>query len=304
MRVSKLAILFTSVFFLGALSLCAPLQRTARATSPPGVVDIFVNNAAYSYVDMFNTVTPLVPNVGVVKSVYVNGRVTDGDGVGTGFPDGDLDYVELRFYRANVGAGCESDVNNCYKTYCTVTPNSGTVLNYSCPIEISFLIDSTMPGGAYESDVWNAEVIVEDDTDQLASSIKTLEIDTILALNIPTSINFGELTRAQSTTSLNNVEFLMTQEGNGVASVTVSGTDMTCSVNGAITVDNIEWSLIDVGADSESSIPLTTSPVDVNLQIGTDDDVGYSDSLYWNVTTPDVVNGVCTGQLSVEAIAV
>jgi len=291
-KMSLVAMIFSSAFFI---------VGQALATSPPGVVDIFVTTSAYSYVDTYNVQNPFVPNVGIVKTVYVNGRVTDGDGVGTSFADGDLSYVELRLYREFVGSGCTTDVNDCYKTFCTVTPNSSTVLNYSCTIDVSYIADSTMSGGTHANEVWNAEVIVKDDTDQLASSIKTFEMQTLLALGIPTTLDFGTLTREQATTTQTNVEYLLTQQGNDVSSLLVSGGAMSCSVNGSIPIANLKWSLTDVAFDNPASTSLSGTPSNVGISLGTDDDVGLTKSLYYNIALPAVVSGTCSGTMSVEA---
>lgn len=271
------------------------------AASPPGVVDEFITTSAYSYINTYNIQNPLVPNVGITKTIYVNGRVTDGDGVGTSFADGDLNYVELRLYREFAGAGCTQDVNDCYQTYCTVTPNSSTVLNYSCIVEVSYLADSTMSGGTHENEVWNAEVIVQDDSEQLSSLIKTFEIQTLLALGIPSSLDFGAMLREQATTSTTNTEFTLTQQGNDLASVFVSGEDMPCSVNGIIPISNTQWSLTDVAYDDPSTTDLSGTPTNVNLSIGTDDDGLLMKSLYFNIMLPAVVSGICSGSISVEA---
>ena len=283
-------------------ALISSVGNDARATSPPGVVDIFVTTSAYSYTSTYTVESALVPNVGISKQIYVNGRVTDGDGVGTGFADGDLDFVELRLYRENVGTSCTPDVQNCYKTFCSVTPNSGTVLNYSCMVEVSYLMDSTMVGGSHENEVWNAEVLVQDDADQLSASTQTFEVDTLLALLIPTSVNFGELTPGQITTSQTNTPYTVTQNGNDVASVMISGGDMTCTNNATVPVENIHWSLTDVGYADASTVALSGTPVNVGIAVGLDETAGLSKSLYFNLSFPTALSGTCTGSLSVDAI--
>lgn len=277
------------------------VYQNIRAASVPGVVDIFVTTSSYSYVDTYNTQSPLTPLVGTTKSVYVNGRVTDGDGVGTGFADGDLQSVDLRFYRENVGVSCTPDVNNCYQVSCTVTANSSTVLNYSCAVSVSYLADSTMAGGAYPNEVWNAEVIVKDDADQVGSLIKQFEVQTLLALTIPTSVAFGTFAPGDETTSLNNIEYTLTQQGNDVASVMISGSSMTCTGVGSIPVGNMTRATIDVGATHASATSVTATPTDAGLSIGTNDTGSLSQNLYLNLIMPLGVAGGCTGTLTVEA---
>jgi hypothetical protein len=297
---------FSTAVFLSILLCVGVLFTTfqALANSPPGVVDIFVTTSAYSYVDTFNVQNPLTPNIGVVKTIYVNGRVTDGDGVGTGFSDGDLASVDLRFYRENAGSSCTPDPNDCYQAACTVTPNSETVLNYSCMVEVSYIADSTMAGGTHESEVWHAEVIVKDDFDQTGSSIKTFELETLLALDIPSLLDFGSLSREEQTTVSTNTEFVISQQGNDQADVSISGDDLTCSVNGLIPKADILWSLTDVGFGDPATTSLTSTPSNVGLNQGTDDDVGLSTSMYFNIKLPEVASGTCSGSTTISAVAI
>ena len=296
--------LFIYVFLL--MSIISPVfifSPVAQADSPPGVVDVFVTNLAYTYSNTYNDAAAFTPNIGAVKTVYVNGHVTDGDGVGTGFDSGNLESLILRFYRSTMGVSCDPDPNNCYYANCSVSANSQTVLNYSCEVNVAYLIDSTMPGGSYPNDIWNAEVIVQDDTDQIASQIKMFEIETLLAVTVPDEVPFGVLSPAQATTSQNNVEMVIAQAGNDVASLGVSGTDMVCSVNGTILVNKIEWSLSDVGAGNQLGFPLSTNQNDVEMSVGTDDDASLTDTLYWNVTLPTVISGECSGSITLNAVA-
>lgn len=284
---------------------CVPFLRSTQvqAASPPSVLSVFINNTAYQFSDVYTVSNPIVPIAGGTKAIYVNGRVFDEDGVGTGYGDGDLNTIELQFYRSNVGANCVVDNNDCYRVYCSVQAYLSDTINYSCFIEISYIIDSTMTGGTHEGEVWNAEVIAKDDAQMVDSTIKETEVNTLLALQIPSTLDFGTLTRVQVTNAATNTHYTLTQQGNDVASVQVSGGDLTCAVNGIVEVDKIEWALTDVGADSPASTPLTTSPVNTNISIGTDDDGSLSTTLYWNITMPDVVNGACTGSTSITALA-
>ena len=272
------------------------------AYPPPGVDDVFITSAAYSYVDTYNTTNPFPLNVGTTKTIYVNGRVTTST-AGTGFADGTLQSVELRMYRANVGSSCTIDLNDCYKVSCTVTANSQITLNYSCTLDLSYISDSTMTGGTHEAEVWNAEVIATDDQNQVGSRIQTFEIPTSLSVGIPTSVAFGVLAREQATTVANNVNYPLTQNGNDVASVTVSATNMTCTPTGTIQASLMSWSLTDVDAGDPTTVPLAGVPANVNLGLGTDDDVGLVKYLYFNITLPSVVSGTCSGFMTVEAIA-
>ena len=292
------------MLFLLAIATTFIVASNVLATSVPGVVDSFVTTSAYSYIDTYNLQSPLTPSVGTTKTIYVNGRVTDGDGVGTGFADGDLQSVDLRFYRENVGVSCTPDMNDCYQASCTVTANSSTVLNYSCTVNLSYLADSTMVGGSYPNEAWNAEIIVKDDIAQVGSLVKQFEVQTLLALDIPSSVDFGQFLPGEETTSLNNSEYILTQKGNDVASIMISGADMSCTSAGSIPIENIKWSTIDVGASHASATSVTTTPTNAGLSIETNDTGSLSKSIYLNLITSLGVGGACSGSLVVEALAV
>lgn len=291
---------YTSLILAGAFLLTV---GSVQATSIPGVVDVFVTTSAYSYTDTYNISNPILPTAGTNKQVYVNGRVTDGDGVGTGFDSGDLKSVELSFYREVMGSSCLQDLNNCYRVFCTVTANSQTVLNYSCAVDLSYLADPTSPDSPYASQVWNAEVIVTDDIDQVATLTKTFEISAIAALSSPETVEFGALAPGEETSSTTNVEFTLTQQGNTQVSAEIFGSAMVCTGNGQIPVENLKWSTIDVGASHASATSLSAQPVDMSLTIGTNDTGTVSQNIYLNAIVPLGVGGGCTGDLTVNAIA-
>lgn len=275
----------------------------AWANSPPGVVDIFVTDTPYSFIDTYNTQAPLTPNAGTTKTIYVNGRVTDPDGVGSGFKDGDLRYVQLIFYRENKGVSCSEDVNNCYRTFCSV--QSGDVssqLEYSCEIETSHLIDPTTTGSQFENEVWQAEIITMDQMEHIASRIKKMEIQSLLAIGFPNSLNFGTLHREQATTSEDNTEYTLTQYGNTEATASISGTDMTCAINGTIPAENIKWSLQDVSYDDPSATSVSDTPTTTGILVSADSEEAENSKLYFNIALPNVVSGNCSGVISIEAL--
>jgi hypothetical protein len=292
-------------FVAVALTLFGLFISPVLANSPPGVVDIFVTNYSYVFEDTYNTASPYTPSVGVSKTVYVNGRVTDADGVGSGFEDGDLRYVQLLLYREVLGVSCVEDVNNCYKTYCSVRSGDVTSeLEYTCAIETSHLIDPTTEGSPYENQVWHAEVIVMDRMDHLSTRIKKIEVESLLAVGSPNTLDFGVLAREEVTTVDTNVEYVLTQYGNTEATVELSGEDMTCSVNGLIPVENIKWGLEDVEFLDPSMTRLNHSEVASGAYLDADDTNVSMENLYFNIELPDVVSGSCSGSLSIKVLQV
>ena len=274
----------------------------ARATSPPAVDDVFINDSAYSYTDTYTTSNPITPNIAATRTVFVNGRVSDADGVGTGFGDGDLASVDLRFYRSSVGAGCTADPNDCYLVSCAVSSNTSTILNYSCSIDLQYFIDATTASSPYAAQTWKADVLVTDDTAQTASLIKQTEVESILSIYIPTTMNFGARSNGEKSTVANNLNITYTQQGNTLGDLEVSGADIACSLHGTILVGDFKWSLTDVAWDDAPAQALTTSANQTNINIGTDDDTALTKNLYWNIKLPTVGNGTCSGTITINAL--
>ena len=295
-----LVILFNFIFFF--LSNFFLLIHTARATSPPAVDDVFINDSAYTYTDTYTTSNPIIPNIAATRTIFVNGRVSDADGVGTGFGDGDLASVNLRFYRSTVGAGCTADPNDCYLVSCAVSSNTSTILNYSCSVDLQYFVDSTTVSSAYNGDTWKADVLVTDDTAQTGSLIKQTEMETVLSIYIPTTIDFGARSNGELSTGVNNAEMTFTQQGNDLADVEVLGANINCSYHGVIPVGDFKWSLTDVGWSDETAQSLSTTATQTNVDLGTDDDAGLTKKLYWNIRIPTVANGTCSGPITIVAI--
>ncbi len=278
---------------------------SAQETYAPSVDDIFISDSIDTYSDTYTTTAPLIPTIGGIKTIYANGHVSDLDGVGTGLADGNLAQVHGIFYRSNQGAGCLPSGNNCYTIECTLTPNSGTTLAFSCAFPIKYYAESTQEGSQYANDTWTAEVVVTDDENQIGAQSKQTEVQSILSLLIPSAMGYGTFSSAgETTTALTNLEYPITQQGNQIADVEVSGGDMSCSISGFIPVQNQEWSLIDVDAHAQATTPLTVSPVTVPLMVGyaSDENDPTIKNLYWNITIPDVIAGECTGSNEINAI--
>lgn len=274
-----------------------------RATFVPIVVDLFVNNSAYVFTNQYSTASPFTPTAGAVKMIYVNGRVMDEDGVGGAYEEGDINTIELQLYRSAIGANCDTDPNTCYRTYCNVRANSPNVLDYSCGVELSYLIDATTAGSTYASQDWTVEIIAIDDIGGLDNLVYSIEVDSILSVSIPSSLAFGQLVPGTQTTAGTNTSLTFTQEGNTPATLEISGEALTCNGIGSIPRNHIEWSLQDVEYEDTNSHKITSSPVSTEINIGTDDDGTLLKDLYFNIRIPLGVSGSCTGQTQISVMA-
>jgi hypothetical protein len=206
------------------------------------------------------------------------------------------------------GADCSADNNNCYKVpVCTLANDTSITKTYDCQIDLQYYADSTDAGGRFADENWVADVQVWDKSGagQINNSV-TKEIATILSVDIPSSISYGNsFSLGQKTTSADNQEMVITQTGNDETDVQVSGTDMTCSL-GSIPAGNQKWALSDVGYTSGSSTPLTHSSDNTFIDVGyrDNDNASTTKTLYWNLGIPDSgVKGNCVGANTIVAIA-
>jgi len=284
--------------------LIASVDNIANAEVGPGgdnpsVDSVYMSSTSRGKSDDFTSGINLV--AGNNKTVYINGIVSDPQGAST------ITSVEVTFYRSGVGSSCSADNNNCYIISCdTYTILSLNELDYDCPVPMTFYTDATDDGSQYSIQNWIARVEVEDrDRNTDVDSSETNDVNSLLALDIPTSMDFGTLLNNQKTTVDNNLEMSIEQQGNDEADVLVSGTDMSCSTLGSIPAGNQKWSLSDLGYDGNGTNALTDGPTDTNLDVGyrTDDGTPLTKTLYWNVFIPYNVVGSCSGTDTVTAIA-
>jgi hypothetical protein len=303
--------LFVAILLVSVNSQADDVPTTTTVTNAAPTVDTLVLKDQGVTVTAGNNLTV---ESGTTESVTITGTVSDDNGVGTSYANGDLQAVEGSLFlttgvaQAGCDTGGEADDNNCYyAASCTLGGQvDTTTINYTCTFNVNFFADASVTGGSAATDTWTASVRVTDDSSSASSYLTQLfEIPTLLSLSIPTSISYGTLAREQATTNTDNVEMTITQFGNDQADVEVSGTAMTCTVVGSVPIANQKWSLTDLSAVAGGVTALTNSAVDTNFAIGyrTDDGSALTKILYWNIVMPDVATGTCTGTNTIAALA-
>jgi hypothetical protein len=302
--------LFVLIALVSVRSQADSVTTTTTVTNSNPVVDsVYVNDASGTYTSgTYNSgTTPITLTAGTTKTVYVSGKVTDANGVGSSYATGDLNDIKAEVYSSATTSACTADNNNCYRvTGCTIAAATATQVNYDCQFALQYYADSSSAGGPNSANTWQVTVTATDDaTATGASTITTPEIGTLLALSIPATINYGTLTRAEKTTNSTNQAMTITQYGNDSADVEVSGTAMSCSTIGDIAIGDQEWALTDLSHSAGGSTNLTGSAVDTNFGIAyrTNDGAALTKDLYWNVEMPVAVSGTCTGTNTITAIA-
>lgn len=277
--------------------------RSVRATSAPTIVSKFVSATANGMVDSYagGTIDNLV--AGGVRTIYINGVVEDLDG------QGDITEVDVKFYRSGAGAGCTTSQNDCYIFDNCVLDTENVTSNqkrYNCSLNIQYFADSTSTGGEFPSEAWVVDVTVKDTLEGSSNDTSlTKDMQTLLALAIPTSINYGALSLNQGTTGATNVAQVISQAGNDLADVEVSSAQsgMLCTI-GSIPRANQQWSLTDVGYGGMGTTALSASATDTNLAVPYRHGNNPTQSLFWNILVPESgLGGTCSGTVNVSTIA-
>lgn len=273
----------------------------ARATSSPTVVSVVIATTANGQTDGFPGGTiDLV--AGGTKTVYVNGVVEDLDGKAT------ISSVSGVLHRSGAPSGdaCSPDSGFCYVVgACALGDNADpNQKTFSCQMNLLHIAESTVTGGQFPAENWVAFVSVTDGGTPVTDNATNKEMQSIMSLNIPTTIPFGARALNELSTAANNVEMILTQRGNVQSDVEVSFSagGLVCT-SGNIPRGNLKWSITDVAYSSGTS--LTASPVDTNVFVpyGTNGTPSPTRTLYWNLGIPiDGVGGTCTGVVTISSI--
>lgn len=281
----------------------ATASTTAEIQNATSTVDatIRISENAYGTNDF---TASIMPNVGAVRPLHITGRVTDANG------EADIATTSLVFYRtgATGGSACSADNNDCYRVAaCDVNVAAGndTEVDYDCPISIAYWTDATDTSGRFPSDDWTVLITTTDIPGAVATATRSIEIGSLLALNIPNSIPYGTFNLGDETTSGTNQEMVLIQKGNTYADVELSGSNMGCSILGSIPVGNQKWSLLDVGYTAATgTLSGTPTPAERNITYRDSESVELAASLYWNIGIPAAgVKGLCSGTNTVAIIA-
>lgn len=293
-QISYLIVLMFPVFFIGI--------KIIRAQDAPTIVSDFINNSAFALSDSYPTGNINTLNAGSFKNLYLNGLVEDLDGYT------DITNVKGVFYRSGVtnGYNCTPDKNDCYVVEdcdTQVVIENQNQLVFSCEVPVYYFADSTVSGGRYPSNDWRVYIKVDDSTTSATTNDISKELEEILALEIPESVDFGAMSLGQATTSGTGKKMTILQNGNTPASVLVSSTDtFICSVRGTIPQANLRWSTADEGWGQATSITATPTNAIINVTYQDNDEQPSSDDLYWNLKIPTSgLEGICTNLTTVTA---
>ncbi|RMD67988.1 hypothetical protein D6817_00030 [Candidatus Pacearchaeota archaeon] len=265
----------------------------------PEVINVTINN---------NNAIDLTPNS--TTTVVVVAIVRDFNG------DNDISAVTAEFFDNAASFYGDADDNNYHYTNSTcaidTTYGDSFEANATCTFEVWYYANNA---------TWNATVFVNDSINTNGTGSNTQTINTLLALGLPDSIDYGVVNatfvsdeRLANVTNFGNVMFNLSLTGYAVTSG--DGYAMNCSL-GSVQNISIEYEKYNVTASNPGSLTLaqfdslyrnlTSSSVvnTFNLNYRTNDTDVNTDEVnttYWRIYVPPGVAGTCTGNIVFGAV--
>ncbi len=274
-----------------------------------------------------NNIAPVVSSVsinsgaaidlteGTTTGVVLGATVTDNNGCS----GGELATVYGYAYRSDLAfAGCdtagESNSNRCYsEVTCSVSGASCTgatdaSATYECTANIQYYADPTDTATLYPGSNWLSTVKVTDDdtlthNTQVASGV---EMNSLTALDVTASINYGSLNIGESNDPLDKVT-TVTPTGNVGIDTELYGpafmcTDYPTCAGNTIAINYVKYALSTSTAYA-SGASLSTTPTEVELNVPKDiTGSPTTKDIWWGIQIPTgTVPGSYTGANTVGA---
>lgn len=248
-------------------------------------------------------------NEGATTPVVLGATITDNNGC----PD--LATVVASLYRSGVGySSCdivgEANSNNCYPAMTCTVNNAVNACSgatdasaaYICTANVKYFADPTVANTTYSAQNWLDTFKASDEALSDAQTIGTgVEMNDLLAMDIGSSLAFGNLSAGQSLSPLSALT-IVTATGNVGLDQTLEGTHMY-SVGNTISVENQKYSLSS-GTAYSGGVALGLTPVEAELNCKkTSTDVGETKPTYWGIYIPvGTVAGTYGGTNTVIAV--
>ena len=316
--IKKLKKLTPGILILVLIGLMVGLNfRTPKVEADEASSSASVTNAlpVASSVSIDSGAASVTLTEATTKTVTATFTVTDNNGCEDIDSHATNDTVAV-LYRTNVtgGAGCTPDALNCYSMSCSQDAGSCTAggadlaATYTCTASVQFYADAT-DAGTYITTDWTATATPRDNagTDGTTAA-DTIEMDTLTALNVTTTIAYGALALGANTTTTDQTT-VVTNTGNndpidiqldGYGAIDGDGYSMTCTI-GTIIIGNERYSLT-AATDWSTKTLLTDTAANVstfNLAKG----ASSTKNVYWGFGMPSTgVGGSCTGKVNFTAI--
>lgn len=244
--------------------------------------------------------------------VYCNATIYDPNGYGDiSTVNATISHVSLNDAGAHDGT-VDADQSRYTNSSCTSTSGSGLISEYTCSFNVYwFALNGTWTCNMSITDTFllGEQGITYNDTTQ--------EMNTLLALNVTETLDFGAI-QALTTTSdrnatvynLGNRELDLRMYGYGNTDSEAQGDNnsMNCDV-GNISIGMLKYNYSSVNADFNINMTNLTASYNANTwneyNLAKSNDTGYSGSYnmtYWKLFIPTGVRGYCNGTIVFAAI--
>ena len=278
------------------------LMPNITLNSPPIVTNITVDDALATPTGEID-LTPAT-----TTQVICQGVITEYDGNET------LANITGEFFDNSASFYGDSDDNNLHYTnnscFMDSSYGAGTEAYFMCGFQAEYYTNSGN---------WNCTVRAQDDLAISSSSSNNTNINTLLALSIPSPIDFGEIDAGNvgpesqiNVTNVGNTRINLSLSGYG--STINDGNAMNCSL-GAVQNISIEYKRYNLTQSNTGSLNLSefqgiytnlsSDPVirKFNLNYRQNDITNEAiNSTYWRVYVPPGVSGSCSGNVIFGAV--
>ena len=261
---------------------------------------------------------PLTLTEGAPRTLYVFGEYTDTNSCLDVTTSGTMRLV---FYRSGVSGGtaCTESKLNClnenssgYTSSSNVggscTGQSDTTADYQFSVPMQYYIDAT-DVGPYSAQDWIAYVVAVDGGGAEGTrSSSGRELNTLEALTIDASFDFGNVTLGSTNVHETNNDLTLTNTGNdNTLDFRLSGTAMGCNGGGSIPVGNVKYVTTTYSSTIGDYTALSTSPAYARISLtkrSIASNAPAVTSTWLGVVVPSTgVAGVCSGSLTFTASA-
>lgn len=226
----------------------------------------------------------------------------------------DISAVTGYLYRSGIGyASCDgsgdNNGNHCYaEITCTVgggdscTGDTDASASYTCTVSVQYFADPTVASTLFPSETWKSTIKATDPSNSATTEVSTgVEMNTLLAYSVGSSINYGSLSAGQSNDPLDKT-LTMAATGNVGLDAELEGADMTSGAN-SIGVENQKYSKTTSTAYA-SGTALSSSPTELELDVKkTTTTTPEEEIIYFGLSVPGgTAPGTYSGSNTVGAI--
>jgi hypothetical protein len=260
--------------------------------SPPVVSNVILNN---------NSDINLMENSSIGISWI--GTVTDSDGYTN------ISTIRGKIFRSGIASSdnCILDDKNCYEdNACDLSDCSGNTCNAICQVNMMFFADPTDIGSTYELQNWKAWIGATDNNNEVGSTISSsdaLDVISLNAFDITSSINYGFLIPGEDTKSSNR-ETVITNTGNRSLDFEISGDNLCTDYPGCtgylIPAANQQYLSSNFTYGAGTTLSGTPAVINLNLPVSDNLPSNSRKTIYWGISIPeDEVFGSFSGSVQV-----